>query len=82
MLTKAVKLWPNKSSEKKAFALKAVKDAHALKPPTARVPLWALSFDKPPIPHTWPSEDLVPAGADKLHPLPPRTSKTRKQEQQ
>ena len=80
MLTKAGKLWPNKSSEKKAFALKAVKDAHALG--TARLPLWALAFDKPPIPHTWPSEDLVPAGADKLHPLPPRTSKTRKQEQQ
>ena len=24
-----------------------------------RVPLWVLALDKPPMPHSWPTEDLV-----------------------
>ena len=66
MVTKAAKMWPaDKGSEQKARALTAIKESHALSPPTARVPLWVLAFGKPPVPHTWPAEDLVPAGVAK-----------------
>ena len=54
-------MWPDKSLEQRARGLTAIKDSQAFTPPTARVPLWALALDKPPVPHTWPAEDLVPA---------------------
>ena len=58
-------MWPVKSSEQQARALTAIKESQAVSPPTARVPLWTLAFGKPPNPHTWPAEDLVPAGVAK-----------------
>jgi len=65
LVTRAAMMWPDKSSEQQARALTAIKESHACNPPTARVPLWVLAFDKPPVPHTWPAEDLVPAGVAK-----------------